>query len=151
MDGLYNAKGYDQEDMDLAILCCSIGGPRLLYTLNKIKGLPSETLVRQNKTSKFHGCARGVDYTVLESNIKEMILKDADKEVPIERCGYGIFIDELALEERLRYNPSDDSVYGICYEHGKSVCICYSFASNHIFNRDFRLIPGSAQWMTSKY
>lgn len=47
IDGIYSPLGgFAQRDLDIAFLCQAIGGRRLLYTLNKSHGIPSDSTVR---------------------------------------------------------------------------------------------------------
>ena len=49
IDGLYTPRGgFSNRDLDIAFLVKAIGGPRLLYSLQKSHGLASETTIRRN-------------------------------------------------------------------------------------------------------
>ena len=134
-NGLYAPRtGYTERDIDLAFIAKSLGGPRLLYALQKGKGFVSERTVRRHRpipklhvsigTPSAHDCDTNLD-AVMNPEIRP----------PAQSCpgqsdqggqhrtlpGNILMFDGIALEGRCRYCPKRDSVLGFCREHGKIV------------------------------
>ena len=101
---IYKPKKYGEEDWDKALLVLRIGGPKLLYLLQVTDGYPSLRGV-QSKSSK-------------EGPTKLMSGVDASFESRLEvnTNGYqhdggnitSLKMDEIATEERLRWNIQDN-------------------------------------------
>ncbi|KAH6906287.1 hypothetical protein BKA70DRAFT_1497860 [Coprinopsis sp. MPI-PUGE-AT-0042] len=47
--GLRTAKGFSERDYDITLIAKALGGPRLLYALQKAYGLPSQTTLRNHQ------------------------------------------------------------------------------------------------------
>lgn len=50
IEGSYKSRTYEQDDIDLGFLVASIGGVKLLESLNKAGVLPSKDYVQKNKS-----------------------------------------------------------------------------------------------------
>ncbi|CAF0901890.1 unnamed protein product [Brachionus calyciflorus] len=122
--GSYKPKGYGQKDIDLAILVLRIGGPRLLYTFNKLNQLPSSSLVNKalNTTMNIE-----LSYS---KTISEMVLINMSKffdENGFDRF-YSIKIDEIAISPKIRWSPGNNEILGFCFNHKFNIK-SYSFDS----------------------
>lgn len=126
-DGLYTARGgFNKRDMDLSFLVKSIGGPKLLYALQKSHGLASVSTVKRNNRIPRLVSSIGVP-TMEEINANIHSFFDPDiKPPPVQRPGIALpgnilMIDGVALETKCRYCPIRDSILGLCREHSHRV------------------------------
>ena len=88
----------------------SIGGPRLLYTLNQVGLLPSsyvlpETLQIPIITSK-------ISAEELKPNLQQIRQLYLGGKVP-----WSMKVDEVGIEGKPRYDNIRDNCVGLCYEH----------------------------------
>jgi hypothetical protein len=114
--GLYKAAQYSKTDVDVATLVLRLGGRKLLFTLSKTHGLCSKNTVRRlTDQPRFWCCADTVSAkAVIKRNITLFIF---EREPPTERCLWVFAVDDVALDERLRFNPHQGKVLGLCREH----------------------------------
>ncbi|XP_066914918.1 uncharacterized protein [Clytia hemisphaerica] len=114
IDGVYNPHS-SEDDKDLAFLILQYGGPSLLDIVHKALKFPSTSTayrLLQGSTSMIKSSIN----TDPHEFIKHIVV-DPGK----PKYGYMLKIDETFLEPKVRWNPKDDSLYGICYEHGREV------------------------------
>lgn len=50
---MYRAKRFRAEDIDIGLLVLRIGGPRLVYALHQVFGIPSVSLLYKQQAAKF--------------------------------------------------------------------------------------------------
>lgn len=119
ISGLFHAKGYQEEDIDLGLLVLRIGGPRLVHALHQVDGLPSISLLYKQKAAKFRPSIGAYDMETLWKNLMSMVLSVNQGEA----CCWVLMIDEVACEQRVRWNSEDNKLYGICREHSSRVSL----------------------------
>ncbi|KAF8135316.1 hypothetical protein K438DRAFT_1640163 [Mycena galopus ATCC 62051] len=126
-DGLFNARGgFNNRDMDLSFLVKSIGGPKLLYALQKSHGLASVSTVKRN--NKIPRLVTSIGAPTLE-DINANIASFFDPEIkppPLQRPGIALagnilMLDGVSLETKCRYCPDRNSILGLCREHSHRV------------------------------
>ncbi|KAG9125244.1 hypothetical protein FRC07_008427 [Ceratobasidium sp. 392] len=114
--GLYHCKSYSKKDVDIALLVLRLGGPRLLFALSKALDLPSSsTVLRATERSYLRPSIGFPTMAEVLANMKS-ICAPAQAVVPRTR-GFTLMIDEIALEERIRYSTAEDALVGVCREH----------------------------------
>ncbi|KAG8709531.1 hypothetical protein FRC09_000625, partial [Ceratobasidium sp. 395] len=119
-EGLYHCQHYLKKDIDVALLVLRIGGPRLLYALSKATNLPSlSTVYRHSERSYLQPSIAFPTMDEVLANILSICGPAFIAELGIR--GFSILIDELTLEERLRYSIFLDAILGLCREHA-GVC-----------------------------
>ena len=109
IEGLYRPNP-SQDDKDLAFLTLKFGGPSLLNMLYLAGVLPSVSLAYKMSKS----CHP------LVSSIKSSV-KDCFDNITVSDIGVAsmsLKLDETYTHPVLTYNPKDNQVYGICYQHG---------------------------------
>jgi len=107
-------------DIDLACLVQSIGGPRLLFALNRALGLPSYTnLMRQQKVPVLVPSVSIPAFLEVNENIGHFFCEEQQPTTAI--CGHSLLIDDVAIEEKARYLRSNDSILGVWQEHGSTL------------------------------
>ncbi|KAF8126234.1 hypothetical protein K438DRAFT_1636429 [Mycena galopus ATCC 62051] len=112
--------------MDLSFLVKSIGGPKLLYALQKSHGLASVSTVKRN--NKIPRLVTSIGAPTLE-DINANIASFFDPEIkppPLQRPGIALagnilMLDGVSLETKCRYCPDRNSILGLCREHSHRV------------------------------
>ncbi|KAJ7772550.1 hypothetical protein DFH07DRAFT_993164 [Mycena maculata] len=124
---VYRARGgFNKWDLDLSFLVKAIGGPKLLYALQKSLGLASiSTIRRSQQVPKLIASIGTPTAEEIHSNISAFFNPDI-KPAPIfpgcsELPGNVLMFDGVALETRLRYCPERDAILGLCREHSNRV------------------------------
>ena len=119
IDGVYHAKGFREDDIDFSLLVLRISGHRLVHALHQVYGLPSVSLLYRHQTAKFKPSIGAYDRDTLWKNLSSMVLTVDQGEA----CCWVLMIDEVACEQRVRWNAEDNMLYGICREHGHGVSL----------------------------
>ena len=109
--------------LDLGYLVKVIGGPKLLYALNRALGLPSyRTIGIHRRVPQLIPAILAPSFEVASANISTFFnQEERPSSVP---TGHSLMIDGVALEERCRYLRSFDSVIGLCREHAGVLDLC---------------------------
>ncbi|TFY65982.1 hypothetical protein EVG20_g5104, partial [Dentipellis fragilis] len=100
---VYEARGYDGVDLDLARLVRHLGGPQLLYAMSKALGLPSSTTARRrSKTSIVRPCPAAPKPAEIAANIQSCFagaIESAAREVGLDcgKPGQVLMIDGIAI------------------------------------------------------
>ena len=103
----YLPKNYDYTDMEKATLVLRIGGPRLLPDR-----LPSVSLTyHKNKAIAPNMIA------VVDSSFEDRLKNNIVSYSPDETTVSSLKMDEIATEERLRWNKQENKIHGFCYQH----------------------------------
>jgi hypothetical protein len=127
ISGLYSPwSGFAKRDLDIALLVKSIGGPRLLYALQKSQGFASwRTVGRHYKIPRLLPSIGIPSANEISSNIASFFDPSAKPEpIPAQNGllpGNIVMVDGIALETRCRYCPKHDSILGLCREHSCNV------------------------------
>ncbi|OSX61949.1 hypothetical protein POSPLADRAFT_1081675, partial [Postia placenta MAD-698-R-SB12] len=123
-DGVYKAKGFDTNDLDLALLAYRLGGQGLIYAFSQEIGIPSIRTLRCKKHFKRIMPSLGIP-TKEDAifNMRELFgPKVADPAAPKPfRSGMSVLWDEVSQEEVACYFPHADAVGGFCREHSHLV------------------------------
>jgi hypothetical protein len=116
MRGLYHPKGYDSDDLDMAILVYRLGNRQLLYALNRTHGFPSESYLHRmlHDMPSFLVCSGELSLRTMRDNLEAIIFS---KTVPTERCAWVLMMDDVNIDERIRFNTQDGEGRGFCREH----------------------------------
>lgn len=125
IDGLYSPLGgFAQRDLDIAFLCQAIGGRRLLYTLNKSHGIPSDSTVRRNhivpKLIASTGEPSADEISLNISSFFHPTVKPSPQVVNGSIPGNILCFDGIAIETKCRYCPIRKVIIGLCREHAKN-------------------------------
>ncbi|KAG8740191.1 hypothetical protein FRC10_004630 [Ceratobasidium sp. 414] len=114
--GLYHCQSYSKKELDVSLLVLRLGGPRLLFAMEKALDLPGEYTVRRRAERLYLRPSIGFPTAAeVAFNIKS-ICGPARDVVPYLR-GYTLMIDELASEENARYSIAGGALVGLCREH----------------------------------
>jgi len=112
--------GVDEQALDVGYLVKAIGGPRLLFALNRFFSLPSyRTIGRHRTVPQLIPSILSPTYLEISKNISTFF---DPKERPVPSiAGHSLLIDGVALEEKCRWLRSTNSVIGLCREHAGSL------------------------------
>ena len=108
--------GVDELALDLGCLVKAIGGPKLLFALNRALALPSyHTIGHHRKVPQLVPAILTSSLEDASTNISTFFNQ---QERPLSTlAGHSIMIDGVALEEKCRYFHSSNSIIGLCREH----------------------------------
>ena len=109
-----------EEDKELAFLTLQYGGPGLLDIVHRALNFQSSsTAYRLLKSSRnFINSSVNTEMNKFVENIQ---LVDSE---PLH--GYMLKIDETYVEPKVRWNPRDNKLYGLCYEHSSDKDLRFS-------------------------
>ncbi|KAJ6628497.1 hypothetical protein B0H10DRAFT_1940334 [Mycena sp. CBHHK59/15] len=121
--GLYSPRGgFNKRELDISFLVKSIGGPRLLYALQKSYGLASVSTVQRNQPiPRLLSSIGPPSQNEINQNISSFF-NAAIKPPPShpDCCslpGNIVMFDGVAIEPKCRYCPYRDVITGLCREH----------------------------------
>ncbi|KIJ33191.1 hypothetical protein M422DRAFT_264908 [Sphaerobolus stellatus SS14] len=118
MDNMYSSCKYGEQDYHYFQLVRLLGGNRLLSIAQKMEYAPSRhTLVRHSETHHLQVSVSYPTITGVVGNINSTFGKDF---AMVKRTGYILLVDELAAEACLRYDADNNTILGVCCEHGVS-------------------------------
>ncbi|KAG6819279.1 hypothetical protein H0H93_013480 [Arthromyces matolae] len=101
--------------LDLAYLAKALGGPKLLYALSKAEGYPSKrTLSKHRQPISICGSLKRPSNDDFEYNLVNVLgqLSISGGKGPKQ-----LMVDDVALDERVRWESNRDVVLGYCREH----------------------------------
>ena len=106
----YSPKKYGDVDWEKAILVLRIGGPRLLHLLHVTDGLLVVSSVYKKCKTLTTNMVAGVDSSFEHRHNMGSFTHEATTVSSLK-------MDEIAVENRLRWNKQDNKIYGLCYQH----------------------------------
>lgn len=114
--------GWTDREFAVAFLVKAIGGPRLLYALQKAEGYPSISTLRRRKPIPEVVPSLGTpsDYEI-NSNITALLGENGRKPPQNRLCGQVVMIDGVAIEQAARFDFNRKSALGLCREHSNSI------------------------------
>jgi hypothetical protein len=123
---MYSAKNFLERDMDIAFMVKALGGPRLLYALQRAMGLPSETTLRRHcKIPTLIPSIGKPARQDVDDNITNFCDPNVMPAPPVGASGRPtgniLMFDGVALETKCAYCPRRNAVLGLCREHSEGV------------------------------
>ncbi|KAF8260231.1 hypothetical protein EI94DRAFT_1773743 [Lactarius quietus] len=122
--GLYKPKSFTEEEMSHGLLFLRLGGARVASLVHQTLGTPTLLMLRYGSLAKstitsLLPSAGFPTKAEIQCNI-QVAFKNSHGS---SRCGYVLMIDEIKVEERMRWDPSTNSVtiLGLCWEHMEHV------------------------------
>lgn len=113
----YRAKSYEEADYQRAFLFWKLGGRAVATLANHTAGTPSIDTARHHVKTKPLKTLPGVPTAAeIQANLAIVFEQQAVREP--YTIGMTMPIDEIKLEERLRWDPHSNMIIGICREHG---------------------------------
>ncbi|KAF4615995.1 hypothetical protein D9613_011212 [Agrocybe pediades] len=121
---IYQIQGYNNTDYQLMFLLYKIGGRAAANIAHRALGLPSiDTAKRHVTTAPLMSSPKFPTPNELQSNLKfcypnaEASTRMMDAERRAVK-GMSMQVDEIKVQERLRWEPRTNSILGVCREHG---------------------------------
>ncbi|KAJ7818285.1 hypothetical protein B0H13DRAFT_2379013 [Mycena leptocephala] len=113
--GMYHVKSFTENNMDIQRLVLSFGGPKLCYALAKALNLPSvHTVQSKSNFPTIRPCVGFPLCKEIEANLDSVhdtqVFWERGKPLPCR--GFSLLIDEIALEQRPKYDTDRDCVVG---------------------------------------
>lgn len=105
---------WTDKDYDVAFLVKAIGGPQLLYALQRAEGYPSATSLRRCKPIPDIAVSPGIPHaTEIDMNIQAFL----GPKLPPKMKKQIVVIDGVALEEIGQFDLKQNCIIGLCREH----------------------------------
>lgn len=121
-------KGFGQRDIDLAMLVLRIGGPRLLFTFNKLNQLPSTSFVYKALSNSMV-----IEFSYQKS-ITEIVTNNIKQFFSESSLDFfcSIKIDEIAISPKIRWCPRTNEILGFCFNHKYKIKSKFKYKTIHI-------------------
>jgi hypothetical protein len=120
--GVYSPKfRWTSRELDVAVLVKAIGGPRLLYSLQKAERYPSLSTLHRRRPSIHTLCVSVAipNHAEIKQNIT-LLFGDGGRVPPtVPEVGQVIVIDGAAIEEAICYDFQEKKLLGLCHEHSE--------------------------------
>lgn len=120
-EDVFHAHGFSERDLDIAYIIKALGGPKLLYAMQKAYGVASlSTLFRNRPTPRLLPCLSIPTVAEFSANITAILHPDVTPGPPetnnVHLVGVNVMIDDIHLDCLARYDPFSGSVVGLCRE-----------------------------------
>lgn len=135
ISGVYHPRSYEEGDYHRIMLFSALGGGRLASIAQHSCHLPSpRTVYRRLQVNPIHSSPAYPTESEMSLNLSTMFHVDSsDSEAFTSSLPLGPFsicIDELKLEERLRWDSSTNMILGVCREHSHLVSLNFQSMSD---------------------
>lgn len=120
--GLYKPKNFTEEEMSRGLLFLRLGGARVASLAHQALGAPTLSTLRYGSAARttvtsLSPSAGFPTKSEIQSNIRAAFKNSHGN----SGCGYVLMIDEIKVEERMRWDPSTNTILGLCREHTEHV------------------------------
>jgi hypothetical protein len=116
--GLYKPKNFTEEEMSRGLLFLRLGGARVASLAHQSLGGPAVSTLRRGSALVPLSPSVGIPSKDEIRHNLQAAFKSPHGEVG---CGYVLMIDEIKVEERLRWDPSSNKILGLCREHTQKI------------------------------
>ena len=129
--GLYKPRNFTEEEMSRGLLFLRLGGARVASLAHQTLGAPTLSTLRYGLAAKsivtsLSPSAGFPTQFEVRSNLRAAFKNSRGD----SGCGYVLMIDEIKVEERLRWDPSTNKILGLCREHTEHVGLDFCSISN---------------------
>ncbi|KAJ7810978.1 hypothetical protein B0H14DRAFT_2606859 [Mycena olivaceomarginata] len=120
--GLYRPRGgFNKRELDISFLAKALGGPKLLYALQKSQGLASVSTVHRHQAIPQLVPSIGVpSKEEIDENISSFFNPEIKPPASYPGCsslpGNILMFDGVALDTKCRYCPKRNAILGLCRE-----------------------------------
>lgn len=120
--GLYKPKNFTEEEMSRGLLLLRLGGARVASLAHQTLGAPTLSTLRygsaaNSTVTSLSPSAGFPTWSEVQRNLRAAFKNSRGN----FGCGYVLMIDEIKVEERLRWDPSTNKILGLCREHTEHV------------------------------
>ncbi|KAH9068269.1 hypothetical protein EDB83DRAFT_2222807, partial [Lactarius deliciosus] len=118
-NGLYKPKNFTEEERSRGLLFLRLGGARVASLAHQTLGVPTLSTLRYGSSTvtSLSPSAGFPTRSEIQGNIRAAFKNSSGSGA----CGYVLMIDEIKVEERMRWDPSTDKILGLCWEHTEHV------------------------------
>ncbi|KAH8980974.1 hypothetical protein EDB86DRAFT_3133864 [Lactarius hatsudake] len=118
-NGLYKPKNFTKEERSRGLLFLRLGGARVASLAHQTLGAPTLSTLRYGSSTvtSLSPSAGFPTRSEILGNIRAAFKNLSGSGA----CGYVLMIDEIKVEERMRWDPSTDKILGLCWEHTEHV------------------------------
>ena len=114
LKGLYKPKNYTEEELLRSVAYLRIGGSRAAEFAHRAFGAPGLSTVRRSTAiTPLSASPSMPSRAEIQRNIR-LVFENA---AVGENYGYVLMIDEIKVEERIRWDPTTNNLLGVCREH----------------------------------
>ena len=130
---VYSPKGYEEADYQRAFLMWKLGGRSAANIAYRTLGVPSIDTARRHISTTPLVTSAGIP-TTDEINANLAICFEHQEVHRGRIIGMTMPIDEIKLQERLRWDPRTNMILGVCREHGGECVLefCTMDQANHL-------------------
>jgi hypothetical protein len=123
ISGTYRPRGdWTDREFDIAFLVKALGGPRLLYALQKAEGYPSISTLRRHKhIPELVISSDAPSHSELNANIDAFFGENGCQPPSNPKKGVVLLMDGLAIDEAVRLEFAQNKMVGVCREHSKDI------------------------------
>ncbi|KAJ7114226.1 hypothetical protein C8R44DRAFT_984314 [Mycena epipterygia] len=119
--GVYHPANDEEEDM-LGSLIMQLGGIRVAEIAHRALGLPGITTLRNRMLTPLLTASPGAPRVEeIQKNIDACFAGIADALVAKKVVHQIVMLDEIAVEKRIRWDPTTNHFLGVCRQHGHHV------------------------------
>ncbi|KAJ7790692.1 hypothetical protein B0H13DRAFT_2245687 [Mycena leptocephala] len=121
---VYNPKGFTEDDMMLGLLILRLGGARLAGIVHRAKGLPGLSTLRKNTIIRPLRASAGMPTVEeIEANIEGCAEGEPAYTGPPVTVHRVLMLDEIAVEQRPRWDDKTNKIVGACRECSSRVSL----------------------------
>ncbi|KAH9169245.1 hypothetical protein EDB89DRAFT_2115148 [Lactarius sanguifluus] len=110
---------FTEEERSCGLLFLRLGGARVASLAHQTLGVPTLSTLHYGSSTvtSLSPSAGFPTRSEIQGNIQAAFKNSSGSGV----CGYVLMIDEIKVEERMRWDPSTDKILGLCQEHTEHV------------------------------
>ncbi|KAJ7782583.1 hypothetical protein DFH07DRAFT_764716 [Mycena maculata] len=124
---VYNPKGFTEDDMLLGLLILRLGGARLAGIIHRAKGLPGISTLRKNRVILPLRASAGMPTVAeVEENIEAFTEGEPQSTGPPLIVHRVLMMDEIAVEQRPRWDDKTNKILGACRECSWKVALDFN-------------------------
>ncbi|KAH8997735.1 hypothetical protein EDB86DRAFT_3152472 [Lactarius hatsudake] len=118
-NGLYKPKNFTEEERSRGLLFLHLGGARVASLAHQTLSAPTLSTLHYGSSTvtSLSPSAGFPTRSEILGNIRAAFKNSSGSGA----CGYVLMIDEIKVEERMRWDPSTDKILGLCREHTEHV------------------------------
>ncbi|KAJ7913114.1 hypothetical protein B0H13DRAFT_2232374 [Mycena leptocephala] len=114
---VYNPKGFTEDDIMLGLLILRLGGARLAGIVHRAKGLPGISMLRSHTIIRPLRASPGMPTQAeIEANIDVCSEGEPESTGPPIIVHRILMLDEIAVEQRPRWDDKTNTILGTCRE-----------------------------------
>jgi hypothetical protein len=129
--GLYKPMNFTEEEMSHRLLFLRLGGARVASLAHQTLGAPMLSTLCYGSAAKSTVTSLSPSAGFPTRSEVQRNLRAAFKNSHRDSgCGYILMIDEIKVEERLRWDLSSNKILGLCQEHTEHVSLDFCLISD---------------------